>query len=106
MRTKYDAPDTRPRARHWGDDAACRGDEYTALFYPKSYTGDDFGPIVAEAKAICGGCPVRVDCLTHALDKPEPYGIWGGFIPDERDQLRNEFAEYRRRGREGPHVAA
>lgn len=106
MRTKYDAPDTTPRARHWGDDAACRGDEHTALFFPKSYAGDEAEFTIAAAKALCEQCPVRVDCLTHALDRPEPDGIWGGFIPDERDELRNELAEFRRRGREGPHVAA
>jgi len=27
----------------------------------------------------CGTCPVRQECLEHALESPwPPYGIWGG----------------------------
>jgi WhiB family transcriptional regulator, redox-sensing transcriptional regulator len=31
-----------------------------------------------QAKALCGGCPARVACLTGALRRGEPYGVWGG----------------------------
>lgn len=33
-----------------------------------------------RAKALCGGCPVRLACLTGALDRREPTGVWGGQI--------------------------
>lgn len=36
------------------------------------------------AKRICASCPVRVDCLTYALDNRERWGIWGGL--DERER--------------------
>lgn len=40
------------------------------------------------AKRICAGCPVRVDCLTDALQHGEPYGVRGGFTANERKHLR------------------
>ena len=33
---------------------------------------------VAEAKSLCGGCPVRTHCLEGALSRQEPVGVWGG----------------------------
>jgi WhiB family transcriptional regulator, redox-sensing transcriptional regulator len=33
-----------------------------------------------RAKALCSGCPVRVACLTGALEREEPWGVWGGEI--------------------------
>ncbi len=35
-----------------------------------------------QAKALCGGCPLRVECLAAALDRAEPWGVWGGEIFD------------------------
>jgi WhiB family redox-sensing transcriptional regulator len=36
------------------------------------------------AKAICARCPIKVECLTYALESGEAYGIWGGLLPSER----------------------
>ena len=33
---------------------------------------------VEEAKALCGSCPIRAACLAGALDRREPWGVWGG----------------------------
>jgi WhiB family redox-sensing transcriptional regulator len=32
------------------------------------------------AKSLCGDCPVRVECLASALERQEPWGVWGGEI--------------------------
>jgi WhiB family redox-sensing transcriptional regulator len=41
----------------------------------------------AKAKAICGGCPVRIECLTWALEVREPHGVWGGASEGDRKQM-------------------
>jgi hypothetical protein len=33
---------------------------------------------IARAKAMCGLCPLRADCLAGALEREEPWGVWGG----------------------------
>ena len=33
---------------------------------------------VELAKALCVGCPVRRECLAGALERREPWGVWGG----------------------------
>lgn len=32
------------------------------------------------AKSLCGDCPLRVACLAGAVDRAEPWGVWGGEI--------------------------
>ena len=33
---------------------------------------------VETAKAMCRGCRARIACLTGALERSEPWGVWGG----------------------------
>ena len=33
---------------------------------------------VEAAKALCGGCPIRIACFTGAVARGEPWGVWGG----------------------------
>ncbi|WP_166583722.1 MULTISPECIES: WhiB family transcriptional regulator [unclassified Mycolicibacterium] len=72
----------------WQLHARCRG-----LPAEVFYTGDeDRGARRIEheenAKQICGGCPVQRECLGHAIEADEPYGIWGATTPKERAALR------------------
>lgn len=80
------APDNLPRPQHWDQHAACRGSEEPDVFFPD---GDEGLALVltAEARAYCLRCPVRPECLTAALDRKEPSGIWGGLDTDERRAL-------------------
>ena len=39
--------------------------------------------LVIEAKSYCIKCPVRIDCLEHAI-KNEEIGVWGGLTTTER----------------------
>ena len=52
----------------WRTRAACRGPE-TALFFPPSSSErrEDRDVRESRAKAICRQCPVRSECLDHAL---------------------------------------
>ncbi|HUF32924.1 MAG TPA: WhiB family transcriptional regulator [Acidimicrobiales bacterium] len=33
---------------------------------------------IARAKHICSGCPVQGRCLNEAIERREPWGVWGG----------------------------
>jgi WhiB family redox-sensing transcriptional regulator len=33
---------------------------------------------VESAKALCRACPVQAVCLAGALERREPWGVWGG----------------------------
>lgn len=47
------------------------------------------------AKRHCAGCRIRTTCLSGALDRGEPWGVWGGEIVDRGVVI----AFKRRRGR-------
>ncbi len=78
----------RPADRNWRDRAACL-DVDPELFQPTAKWGPVYDAQVAEAKAVCVGCPVRSTCLEFAL-AVLPYGIAGGLTETERAQLRGE----------------
>jgi len=42
------------------------------LFFAESPEDVEF------AKALCADCPVRSLCLAGALERREPWGVWGG----------------------------
>jgi len=33
---------------------------------------------IETARALCQDCPVRAECLAGAVERREPYGVWGG----------------------------
>ncbi len=57
----------------WEAFAACR-DVANAS---EVFFSEDIGGIAA-AKRICAGCPVLSPCLEGALERREPWGVWGG----------------------------
>jgi WhiB family redox-sensing transcriptional regulator len=73
----------------WQFFANCAGMD-PELFFPER------GMNPVEAKAVCGHCEVRADCLEYALAGKEEYGIWGGCTPRER---KRELRERRKRKR-------
>lgn len=51
---------------------------------------DWFDPSEAgqQARAAdCTACPVRTECLDHALEQREMHGVWGGTTERERRQM-------------------
>lgn len=79
--------------RAWRHSAACR-DIDPSVFFPIGLTGPAIQQI-ADAKAICRGCPVRLVCLQYALANHHDDGVWGGYDEGERRELRRKW---RRRG--------
>jgi WhiB family redox-sensing transcriptional regulator len=43
-----------------------------------------------EAKQVCRQCPVRMECLVHAMEAPIDHGIWGGMTERERRRFRRQ----------------
>ena len=84
--TSHTAPDTLTPAPHWGDNAACRTSLQPDYWFAE---GNDLVAVSERnlAKRVCGYCPARTPCLHAALERSEPYGVWGGFDPDERRTL-------------------
>ncbi|MFO7779763.1 MAG: WhiB family transcriptional regulator [Nitriliruptoraceae bacterium] len=72
----FDADD-----RAWMLEAKCLDADPEAFFPEK-------GGSTREAKRICGTCPVRSDCLEHALANDERFGIWGGLSERERRRAK------------------
>ena len=72
----------------WREEALCAGRD-TEVFFPE---GDQ--PTII-AKSVCRRCPVRPDCLAHAIGHRERYGIWGGFTEHARALLIARIAESR-----------
>lgn len=61
----------------WVRLAACRAlDEPDRLFVQ--------GAAQHDAKTVCMGCPVRLECLAEALDARIEWGVWGGMTERER----------------------
>jgi WhiB family redox-sensing transcriptional regulator len=75
---------------NWQDEANCLGVD-PDLFFPER------GASTREAKEVCRGCVVRLDCLEYALVNGEKFGIWGGLSERERRRLRRQRAQAVRR---------
>ncbi len=51
---------------------------------------NDTPQVVAQAKALCGSCPMKAKCLEGALSRAEPCGVWGGELFDEGQIIQNK----------------
>ena len=77
------------RDEEWQDRALCAQTDPEAFFPEK-------GGSNADAKRTCRACPVRSKCLEYALERNEPFGIWGGMSADERGPLQRRPHRRRR----------
>lgn len=80
-----------PTDMPWRRRGNCAGLGDPTLMYPTSGLNAD----VDAAKAVCVGCPVKDQCLDHAITYGE-YGVWGGCSERERKALRRDRARARR----------
>jgi WhiB family transcriptional regulator, redox-sensing transcriptional regulator len=78
----------------WHSEAVCRRDEAGLFFAPSKEPTASRLSREQAAKRVCARCPVMVECREHALELPEPYGVWGGLTAAER---RVVLARRRRR---------
>jgi WhiB family redox-sensing transcriptional regulator len=73
----------------WRLSALCRDVDPTLFFPPP-------GESQKQVKAICAQCPVQAECLLHALNNREYWGVWGGLSERERRTLRRRRGKARR----------
>ncbi len=72
-------PDTTPTEllftrRDWWDHARCADNNASSvsLFFSEELHD------IARAKTTCANCPVLAECLEAAIERSEPWGVWGG----------------------------
>lgn len=83
----------------WRSKAACQGMRLDLFYGPDSGRETPEEKVIreAQAKAVCHGCPVRVDCLEERLRRADKYGIHGGldedeFVSERRRRMRRQAA--------------
>jgi WhiB family transcriptional regulator, redox-sensing transcriptional regulator len=89
-----------PDDENWQTQAVCRPlgpDDDT--WFPRTR------PFSSTGKRVCNGpspdkhpelgCPVKAQCLAHALDNDIRWGTWGGLDMWERAQLQGRSSPYR-----------
>jgi WhiB family redox-sensing transcriptional regulator len=62
-----------PLSKQCPDDVPCRVQDADLWF--AETPGE-----LEQAKAMCLDCPARLACLAGALERREPWGVWGGEI--------------------------
>lgn len=78
----------------WTEDALCAGPGTWRIqewFFVERNADNKHVQILPherQAKALCIRCPVRRQCLEQGFK--EEYGIWGGALPWERREAKND----------------
>lgn len=83
----------------WTHHAACGTADPYLFFGPEVERPHARQVREASAIAICRQCPVRRECLEHALSQPSQYGVAGGVGEQRRAALRHAWLK--RQQREG-----
>jgi WhiB family transcriptional regulator, redox-sensing transcriptional regulator len=69
----------------WKRKAVCANGDPDALFVT--------GAAQRDAARLCGGCPVKTECLSEALDNQVEFGVWGGMTERQRRALLKRCPE-------------
>ena len=76
------APAPAPQLAGTGQNGAGEPGTYSVTYTPCMDDPDLFfaelPADVESAKALCRGCAIRLACLSGALERREPWGVWGG----------------------------
>ena len=56
---------------------------------------------IRRAKAVCAKCTSHAECLAGAIERQEPWGVWGGELLENGRVVQNKRA----RGRPPKHAA-
>jgi WhiB family redox-sensing transcriptional regulator len=72
----------------WQQHGVCRSltaEQIDKWFFPQR--GESYG----AGRIICAQCPVRDECLDHALTRREQWGLWGGKSPRQRRAMTRKI---------------
>lgn len=72
----------------WQENAACLGTSGELFLGPDDERPRERARRESLAVVLCTTCPVRQECLEHALTVPERHGVWGGTTPADRAEMR------------------
>lgn len=86
----------------WKKQGNCVGEE-SHKFFPTVKVNGEYLYTEEDAKEVCQSCPVQRDCLDFAIITKSDVGIFGGYTPEERKLLQDNYKnqlELRRRNDE------
>jgi WhiB family redox-sensing transcriptional regulator len=75
----------------WQHQGACVDVDPESFFLEPNMRGKEKRTREVTAIAICNTCPVKQQCLDHALKVPEAYGVWGGMTEEQRHVLAKKL---------------
>ncbi|MBE7187976.1 WhiB family transcriptional regulator [Jatrophihabitans endophyticus] len=88
-----------PLSKQCPDDLPCRVQDAELWFA-------DTPSELEQAKSLCRLCPARLVCLSGALERREPWGVWGGEIFERGAIVARKRPRGRPRKSESTEVAA
>lgn len=77
----------------WTAGAACRGMANETGSFDLFFEEE----LEAQAKRVCQGCSVRIECLGDAIAHHDWNGVRGGLNPKERESMDRRFRYWARR---------
>lgn len=93
--TRNNGPRRMRRDEHdttWHEEAACRTVDPEIFYTPEVLGARSRAHDWTEARLVCASCPVRSTCLEVALERREPFGMWGGKDEQERARMLRSVA--------------
>lgn len=87
----FDVFDALSRGVDWRTFARCQREPATYVINVDDDGDEPLYPTAAQALC-CQLCPVRTECLQHALDDREPAGVWGGMTTYQRGLLTRVYS--------------
>jgi len=97
--TPCQSPDVSARDFHPEDyidiDALAEVNDDAAFVEMLGSMMDDYRAAKERAKAVCGTCPVSLQCLTRSVILGDGFGVWGGMDSGERHLIMNRFRNMR-----------
>ncbi len=74
------------RVPDWHELAACR--LFPELDWVSAKPGSDEA---LACRVVCAACPVKFECAVGALERGEPWGMWGGLARVDRKEVAKEY---------------